>query len=76
MVDRAENALKNLGFRNVRVRHHGDVARIEIGVDELALSLTPDVASRISLALKTIGFRYVTVDLDGYRMGSLNEALK
>ena len=76
MVDRAENALKDLGFRQVRVRHHDDVARIEIGADELARALAPEAASRISRALKTIGFRYVTIDLEGYRMGSLNEALK
>ena len=76
MVDKAENALKDLGFRQIRVRHHDEVARIEIAADELARAFDPDITSRISRALKAIGFRYVTVDLDGYRMGSLNESLK
>lgn len=75
MVDRAENALKQLGFRQVRVRHHGDVARIEVAEEEMSRALDPEMARRMSTALKGLGFNYVTLDLEGYRTGSLNEAL-
>lgn len=75
MVDKAEIALKKLGFRQVRVRHHGDVARIEISQEEMLRALDPEMARRMSTALKALGFKYVTLDLDGYRTGSLNEAL-
>ena len=75
MVDKAEIALKKLGFRQVRVRHHGDVARIEIAEEELPRALDPNMANRMSAALKALGFKYVTLDLEGYRTGSLNEAL-
>lgn len=75
MVDRAEVALKQLGFRQVRVRHHGDIARIEVAEDEMARALDPEMARRMSSALKSLGFKYVALDLEGYRTGSLNEAL-
>lgn len=75
MVDKAEIALKEMGFRQVRVRHHGDVARIEIAEEELARALDPDMAARMSAALKALGFKFVALDLEGYRTGSLNEAL-
>jgi uncharacterized protein len=75
MIDRAEIALKQLGFRQVRVRHHGDVARIEVAQEEMPRALDPDMAQRMSTALKELGFNYVTLDLAGYRTGSLNEAL-
>jgi uncharacterized protein len=75
MVDRAEMALKQLGFRQVRVRHHGDIARIEVAEDEMARALHPEMAQRMSAALKSLGFKYVALDLEGYRTGSLNEAL-
>src|SRR5262249_6483359 len=75
MVDRAESALKELGFRQVRVRHHGDVARIEVSEAELPRALTVEMTARMSRALKAIGFNYVTLDLEGYRTGSLNETL-
>ena len=75
MVDKAEMALKQLGFRQVRVRHHGDVARIEIAEDEMTHALDPEMTRRMSAALKALGFKYVTLDLEGYRTGSLNEAL-
>lgn len=75
VVDRAENALKEMGFRQVRVRHHGDVARIEIAEEELPNALNPVSAARMSAALKSLGFKYVTLDLEGYRTGSLNEVL-
>jgi uncharacterized protein len=75
MVDKAEMALKQLGFRQVRVRHHGDVARIEVAEEEMPRALDPEMARVVSAALKALGFRYVTLDLEGYRTGSLNEAL-
>ncbi|HVF88875.1 MAG TPA: ATP-dependent sacrificial sulfur transferase LarE [Blastocatellia bacterium] len=76
MVDRAESALRQLGFRQVRVRHHGDVARIEVSEEEMARALTPEMAARMLTALKSLGFKFITLDLEGYRMGSLNEALR
>jgi pyridinium-3,5-biscarboxylic acid mononucleotide sulfurtransferase len=76
MVDRAEMALKRLGFRQVRVRHHGEVARIELAEEEMARAMDLRVVKEISDALKSIGFKYVALDLEGYRTGSLNEALK
>jgi uncharacterized protein len=75
MVDKAEIALKELGFRQVRVRHHGDVARIEVAEEELARALDSEMARQMSAALKALGFKYVALDLEGYRTGSLNEAL-
>jgi uncharacterized protein len=76
MVDKAEIALKELGFRQVRVRHHGDVARIEVAEEELPRALDSEMAGRMSAALKALGFRYVALDLEGYRTGSLNEVLR
>jgi len=76
MIDKGEIALKTLGFRQVRVRHHGDVARIEIAENEMAAALDPEMTSKMSAALKALGFKYVALDLDGYRTGSLNESLK
>ena len=75
MIDEAEMALKQLGFRQVRVRHHGDVARIEVAEEEMLLALDPEMTRRMSAALKALGFKYVTLDLEGYRTGSLNESL-
>jgi uncharacterized protein len=76
MVDRGESALKRLGFRQVRVRHHGEAAKIEVGTDELSRALDPEMADRIILAIKELGFREVAIDSAGYRTGSLNEALR
>ena len=75
-IERGEDALRELGFRVLRVRHHGDVARIELGRDEMARALDPDVAKAIDAALREIGFKYVALDLKGYRLGSLNEGIK
>ena len=75
MIERGESALRDLRFRVCRVRHHGDLARIEIGRDELPRALDPDTAAAIVSRLKSIGYRYVTIDLQGYRTGSLNEGL-
>jgi uncharacterized protein len=74
-IEGAEDALRELGFRVVRVRHHGDLARVEIGRDELSRAVTPAVSQAIDARLRALGFRYVTLDLRGYRLGSLNEAL-
>ena len=76
MVDRAEMALKQLGFRQVRVRHHGDIARVEVADVEMARALDVDMAGRMAAALKALGFKFVALDLEGYRTGSLNETLK
>ena len=75
-IERAEAALRALGFRVCRVRHHDTLARIEIGRDEMARALDPAVRDAISRALRALGYRYVTIDLDGYRTGSLNEILR
>jgi uncharacterized protein len=75
MIDKAEMALKELGFHQVRVRHHVDVARIEVAEAEMPRALDPEMVSRMSAALKALGFKFVTLDLEGYRTGSLNESL-
>jgi uncharacterized protein len=74
-VEQGEAALRALGFRQLRVRHHGMLARVEIDPAELARALDPEMARRISAALKPLGFRFVALDLDGYRTGALNEVL-
>ena len=75
-IERAENALREFGFRQIRVRSHGDLARIEIAPDELPRALQVDTAKAITERIRQIGFTYVTLDLEGYRQGSLNAALK
>jgi len=74
-IERAEDAVRGLGFRVVRVRHHGDVARLELARDEMARALDPEVASAIDRSLRALGFRFVALDLKGYRLGSLNEGV-
>ena len=68
--------MRELGFRVFRVRHHGSVARLEIARTEMARALDPDINARLVAALKGLGYQYVSLDLQGYRLGSLNEALK
>lgn len=75
-IEQAEEALRGLGFRVVRVRHHDTVARIELGRDEMPRALEPPTAAAIDRELRALGFRYVTLDLGGYRLGSLNEGLR
>jgi uncharacterized protein len=75
-IERAEEALRALGFRVCRVRHHDELARIEVGQDELGRALAPEMSAAIVGQLKALGYRYVTVDLQGYRLGSLNEGLR
>ena len=76
LVERAEAALRGLGFRQFRVRLHDNLARVEVAQDELPRALTPEMAAAISTALKAAGFTYVTLDLQGYRQGSLNEPVR
>ena len=76
MIERAEDVLHALGFRVCRVRHHDRLARLEIGQDELPRALEPEVRERLLTELKAIGYAHVTIDLQGYRMGSLNEGLR
>jgi uncharacterized protein len=76
MIERAEAALRDLGFRICRVRHHDSIARLELGRDEIARALEPEMAEAIDTQLRAIGYAHVTVDLRGYRLGSLNEALR
>lgn len=76
MVDRAEQLLLDLGFRQVRVRIHGMMARIEISTDAFELILQEDIRQKICQTLKRMGFTYVSLDLAGYRTGSMNEVLK
>jgi uncharacterized protein len=75
MIDKAEMLLKELGFKQVRVRHHGEIARIEVESSEMPRALNPEMAQAMSSVLKRLGFKYVTLDLEGYRTGSLNESL-
>jgi uncharacterized protein len=86
-IERAEDVLRSLGFRVFRVRHHelgttgptqspATLARLEIANDELIRALDPDVSARIVRELRQVGYQHVTIDLQGYRMGSLNEGLR
>jgi len=75
MIERAEQALRALGFRVCRVRHHDELARVEIARGEMTRALEPEIAAAIVRELKAIGYRYVSLDLQGYRTGSLNEGL-
>jgi uncharacterized protein len=74
-VEEGERRLRELGFRQVRLRHHGELARIEVGPDELERARSAEVAAALVDAVKPLGFRWVALDLEGYRMGSLNEVL-
>lgn len=76
MVERGEQLLRSLGFRELRLRHHGDVARVEVPVAELERLIAPGVRERVVEGLRAIGYRYVTVDLEGFRSGSLNAGLE
>ena len=75
-IDRAESALRGLGFRQFRVRAHGELARIELAQDELSRGLEPAITGQILAGVKLAGFPIVTIDLEGYRQGSLNSLLK
>jgi uncharacterized protein len=74
-VEQAEAALHTLGFPQVRVRHHGDLARIEIAREDLPRALSLPILEKITAAIKPLGFLYVTLDTQGYRSGSMNDVL-
>ena len=76
VIERGESKLRAFGFQQMRVRHHGDVARIEIAPEEMPRALNVEMAQRIAAAFKQLGFKFVTLDLEGYRTGALNESLK
>ncbi len=74
-VEQGEDALRGLGFRQFRVRHHGEIVRIEIAGDELRRALTPEMAAEFTRIFKALGFKFVTLDLEGFRSGSMNSLL-
>lgn len=74
-VEQGEEALRRMGFRQLRVRHHGDIVRIEIARDELPRALSPEMAAEFTRIFKALGFSYVTLDLEGFRSGSMNAVL-
>ena len=75
-IDEAEEFLRSLGYGNCRVRHHGNMARIEVSRKRIERLMKPDQRRQITEHLRGLGFKYITVDMEGYRMGSLNEAIR
>ncbi|MGA3350170.1 MAG: ATP-dependent sacrificial sulfur transferase LarE [Candidatus Sulfotelmatobacter sp.] len=75
MVEKGEDALRALGFRQFRVRHHGDIVRIEIAREEFTRALNPAMAAEFTRIFKELGFKFVTLDLEGFRSGSMNALL-
>jgi uncharacterized protein len=75
VVEQGEDALRGLGFRQFRVRHHGDIVRLEIAPEEMPRALTPAMAAEFTRIFKALGFTYVTLDLEGFRSGSMNAML-
>lgn len=75
MVEAAEAALRALGFAELRVRHHGDVARVELPLDQLARALEPGLRSRLVECVRSAGYRFVALDMEGFRSGSLNRGI-
>jgi uncharacterized protein len=76
IIERGEAKLRLLGFQQMRVRHHGDIVRIEIADAELPRALNLEMAGKITAAFKQLGFKFITLDLEGYRTGALNAALE
>jgi pyridinium-3,5-biscarboxylic acid mononucleotide sulfurtransferase len=74
-VDKGEEALREMGFRIFRVRHHEELARLEFGPEDLKKALNSDTAARLAALFKGLGYKYITLDLEGYRTGSTNEVL-
>ena len=74
-VEKGEDRLRALGFRQFRVRHHGEIVRIEIARDELARALDPAMAAEFTSIFQALGFKFVTLDLAGFRSGSMNALL-
>lgn len=75
VIERGEDALRALGFRQFRVRHHGEIVRIEIAREEMTRALNAEMAIKFSVIFKALGFKFVTLDLEGFRSGSLNSLL-
>jgi uncharacterized protein len=74
-VERGEDALRELGFRQFRVRHHGEMVRIEIAREELSRALNLEMTAELTRIFKALGFKFVTLDLEGFRSGSMNALL-
>jgi uncharacterized protein len=74
-VEKGEDAIRSLGFRQFRVRHHGEIVRIEISREELSRALHPQMAAQFTSIFKALGFKFVTLDLEGFRSGSMNTLL-
>jgi len=74
IIERGEEILRALGFKVFRVRHHGDIVRLEFGKEDLPRAMAVEMAERLTRDFKALGFKYVTLDLEGYRTGALNEA--
>jgi pyridinium-3,5-biscarboxylic acid mononucleotide sulfurtransferase len=75
VIERGEDALRGMGFRQFRVRHHGEIVRIEIAREELPRALTAEMARQFTAVFKGLGFKFVTLDLEGFRSGSMNQLL-
>jgi len=75
VIERGEDALRSMGFRQFRVRHHGETVRIEIAREELPRALTAEMAREFTAVFKGLGFKFVTLDLEGFRSGSMNQLL-
>src|SRR5580698_6059462 len=75
VVEQGEDALRSLGFRQFRVRHHGDIVRLEIAADEMSRALATGMAAEFTRIFKALGFKFVTLDLEGFRSGSMNSLL-
>src|ERR1700731_660443 len=75
VIERGEDALRKLGFLQFRLRHHGEIARIEIAREELPRALTLEMAAEFTTVFKRLGFKFVTLDLEGFRSGSMNQML-
>ena len=74
-VEQGEDYLRRLGFRQFRVRHHGQIVRIEIAREEMPRAMTPEIAAEFTRVFKSLGFKFVTLDLEGFRSGSMNALL-
>jgi uncharacterized protein len=75
LVDQGEEILREMNFRIFRVRHHEQLVRLEFGKEDLRKALQPETAARLAVLFKGLGYKYVTLDLEGYRTGSGNEVL-
>jgi uncharacterized protein len=75
VVEKGEDALRELGFRQFRVRHHGEIVRVEVAREELERALDPEMAAQFTRIFKALGFKFVTLDLEGFRSGSMNALL-